>query len=238
MRQRVRKGILNFSALLFPVLFMFLSPYVIIAAASEGFINGSAIIFTLLLLYSILGSRLFCGWLCPGGAIQDYAAATNNKPWNSKMKNASKYLIWVVWLAFIIYLWSSGGSLSVSFFYMIGFDVNMTIMYFIVTTLIYFLTLALGRRSMCHSYCWMAPFMVLGEKAADFLQIPRFRLKADSKTCISCGQCNKRCPMSLDVQGMVKSDNMNSTECITCLECVDNCPKKAIGCGFGRAQKK
>jgi polyferredoxin len=232
MRQRIRKGILNFTVIMFPILFMFLSPYIIIAGASAGIINGSAIIFALMLLFSIIGSRLFCGWLCPGGGIQDLAAAANSRTWNSKIKNILKYLIWVIWFSFIIYLWISHRPLKADFFYMFGVNIGMTIMYFFVTLLIYFLSIATGKRMMCHSLCWMAPFMIIGEKVADFLHIPRFRLKADSKACVSCGRCSKGCPMSLDVQGMVKSGSMNSTECISCLECVDNCPKKAISCGI------
>lgn len=238
MRQRIRKGILNFTALLFPVLFMFLSPYVIIDAASNGLINGSAIIFAIFLITSIISSRLFCGWLCPGGAVQDMATPTNNKPWNGRIKNVLKYLIWVVWLGFIILLWYTNRPLKVDVLYMIGVKVNLMIMYLIVTSLIFILSIVTGRRGMCHSFCWMAPFMVIGEKLADFLHIPRFRLKADSKVCISCGQCSRRCPMSLDVKTMVKTGNMISTECITCLECVDGCPKKAIRCGiFGNQAK-
>ena len=232
MRQRIRKGILTYSALLFPLLFFFLSPYVIIMSASNGIINGSAVIFGLLLLFSVLGSRLFCGWLCPGGAIQDHASSANNKQWNSKWKNASKYIIWVVWLSFIVFLLVRNYPHKIDFFYMTGIDLHAVIIYFIVTTIIYIFALVTGRRGMCHSLCWMAPFMVIGEKIADVLHIPRFRLKAESSLCISCGKCTKGCPMSLNVQEMVKSGNMDSTECISCLECVDGCPKKAISCGI------
>ncbi|HEX2939306.1 MAG TPA: 4Fe-4S binding protein [Ruminiclostridium sp.] len=93
MRQRVRKGLLVFSALMFPVTFFFLSPMVIILSAAKGMLNGSAMIFGLLLLFSIVGSRLFCGWLCPGGAVQDYVSGANNRSWNSKGKNLSKYIM-------------------------------------------------------------------------------------------------------------------------------------------------
>lgn len=234
MRQKIRKGILTYSALLFPLLFFFLSPYIIIASASQGILNGSAMIFGLLLLFSLVCSRLFCGWLCPGGAIQAFVSHANNRPWNGKWKNASKYLIWVVWLSFIVFLWIRHWPLRPDFFFMVGIDLPMVIMYFFVTTLIYLLSLFTGKRGMCHSLCWMAPFMVIGEKIADLLHIPRFRLKADSKACVSCGKCNKNCPMSLNVMEMVKAENLNSTECISCLECVDGCPKKAIKCGIGR----
>lgn len=237
MRQRVRKGILAFFALLFPLLFLFLSPFIIILSAMGGVINGSAIIFAMLFLLSLVGSRLFCGWLCPGGAVQDTASNANDKPWNSSWKNAWKYIIWIIWLSFIILLWIMHKPLKVNFFYMTGINIYIVIIYFIVVSLIYGFTIATGKRGMCHSLCWMAPFMIIGEKIADFLHIPRFRLKADSKACISCGQCNKRCPMSLDVCEMVKKGFIGSTECIGCLECVDTCPKNAISFGISRKTK-
>lgn len=227
---------LTFSALLFPLLFFFLSPYIIIASASEGKISGSAIVFGFLLLTSIIGSRLFCGWLCPGGAIQDQAASANGKPWNSKAKNAAKYVIWVAWFAFIVFLWTTHVPLKVSFFNMFDLEIGIVITYFMVVTIIFVFSLATGKRGMCHSFCWMAPFMVIGEKLADLLHIPRFRLKANSDACISCGRCDKQCPMSLNISEMVKTNNFNSYECISCLECVDICPKKAIG--FGISIKK
>ena len=234
MRQKTRKAILAFSALMFPLLFFFMSPYIIIMAAGNGILNGSAMLFALLLIFSLIGSRLFCGWLCPGGAIQDQVAASNDKPWNSKWKNASKYLIWVIWFSFIVFLWITHKPLKADFFFMSELDIHILIIYIMVTTLIFVFTLTTGKRGMCHSLCWMAPFMVIGEKLADLLHIPRFRLNANADVCISCGQCNKKCPMSLDVKEMVKSGSMNSTECITCLECVDICPKKAISCGISQ----
>ncbi len=234
MRQKIRKGILTFLALMFPLLFFFLSPYVIIASASEGILNGSAIVFGLLFLFSVVGSRLFCGWLCPGGAIQDFVFVSNDKRWNGKWKNALKYIIWAVWFSFIVFLWVKHWPLKPDFFYMIGLDLPVVIMYFFVTTLIFVLSLLTGKRGMCHSLCWMAPFMVIGEKLADLLHIPRFRLKAKSELCVSCGKCSKNCPMSLNVAEMVKTGKLSSLECISCLECVDGCPKKAISFGISR----
>jgi len=232
MRQKIRKGLLAFMALLFPLLFLFMSPVFIIFSASNGVLNGSAMIFGFLLVSSVLGSRLFCGWLCPGGAIQDHVAEANDKPWNSKWKNAAKYIIWILWFASIVVLWILHQPLKTDFFYLTDVDISTLISYFMVVTIIYLFALLTGKRGMCHSFCWMAPFMVIGEKIADLLHIPRFRLKADSNACISCGQCVKKCPMSLNVQEMVKSGNMDSVECISCLQCVDICPKKVIAFGI------
>jgi NAD-dependent dihydropyrimidine dehydrogenase PreA subunit len=78
--------------------------------------------------------------------------------------------------------------------------------------------------------------MVIGEKLADLLHIPRFRLRSNPDDCVTCGKCNKICPMGLNIAGMIKSGSIDSAECISCLECVDECPKNAIS--FGICQKQ
>lgn len=232
MRQRIRKGLQGYMILLFPLLFMFFSPYLIVVAASQGIINGSATLFALLFVFSIFGSRLFCGWICSAGAIQEMAALANNKPWNSKAANLSKYLIWIVWFLALVYLWTTHMPLKYNFFFNASVDMALAIAYFAVVTGIYLFALFTGRRGMCHSLCWIAPFMVVGEKLADLLHLPRFRLKAFPENCISCGQCSKQCPMSLNVKELILSGKPDSTECIYCLHCVDICPKKAIDAGI------
>ena len=232
MRQKVRKGILVFSALMFPLIFFFLSPYLIILAASQGIISGSAIVFGALLLFSIFFSRLYCGWLCPGGALQDYISEANNRHWNSKVKNLSKYLIWIIWFGFVVYLWVRNKPLSAEPMFKFDIDPQYLVTYIGVVTIIFLFTLLTGKRGMCHSFCWMAPFMIIGETLADLLHIPRFRLKAYPDQCVSCGKCTKNCPMSLDIAAMVKAGKPDSAECINCLACVDGCPQNAIGCGI------
>ena len=70
--------------------------------------------------------------------------------------------------------------------------------------------------------------MVIGTKVAHFLKIPILHIKADKTKCISCGQCSKKCPMSLDVKSMVEKENLKNSECILCGECIDTCSEKAI----------
>lgn len=228
MRQRIRKGILVFSTLFFPFTFYFLSPYVIVISASRGILNGSGMVFGLLFLFSLICSRLYCGWLCPGGGVQDFVSCANSHSWNSKGKNLPKYIIWAVWFSFIIFLWIHNRPVKGDFLYFWEFDMHYIMVYGIVVSTIYLFAILTGRRGMCHSFCWMAPFMIIGEKLADLLHIPRFRLTAKPDVCVACGKCSRNCPMSLNVAEMVQSGNMDSVECINCLECVDGCPKKAI----------
>jgi polyferredoxin len=63
-RQRIRKGLIIVSLLLFPVIMNYLSPYVIIDGASQGIVNGSLIVFGLQFLAALFVGRLWCGWVC------------------------------------------------------------------------------------------------------------------------------------------------------------------------------
>lgn len=48
-----------------------------------------------------------------------------------------------------------------------------------------------------------------------------------AKSCVSCGICNKSCPMELNPSS-AKGGIIKSEDCILCEKCVYVCPKKAI----------
>jgi ferredoxin-type protein NapH len=73
-RQKVHRGVLIASLALFPVTFSWLSPAVPLQAAVDGVLAGSLIVFALLFLQSLLLGRLFCGWACPAGGLQELTA--------------------------------------------------------------------------------------------------------------------------------------------------------------------
>ena len=61
-RQRIRKGILLLSFLLFPIFMNYFSFYVIMDAAAIGLISGSFVIFILRFIGSLFCGRAWCGW--------------------------------------------------------------------------------------------------------------------------------------------------------------------------------
>lgn len=242
-RQAIRKTILFLMFLLFPAMFSYLSPYIIIQAGSEGLIAGSFFVFVAQFLLSLVLGRAFCGWVCPAGALQDCARLAVDKRAKGGWRNGIKYAIWAPWLAGIVMAFvSAGGIKGIDFFYYTdsGFSVaalNMLIIYLLVTLLLAALALIWGRRAACHYICWMAPFMVLGTKLRDALRLPGLRLEVVQQKCTGCKQCAKRCPMSLEVESMVKKGSMKNDECILCGECVDGCQAGAVRFRFGRAAR-
>jgi polyferredoxin len=124
----------------------------------------------------------------------------------------------------------AGGYHSVDPFYQLEGGVTLLqdfwfMIYYIILILFAGLAIAVGRRAGCHTICWMAPFMVIGRRIRNVFRWPALRLEADADQCIDCKRCTRDCPMSLDVNGMVRAGDMDNDECILCGTCADTCPK-------------
>ncbi|MHA6530611.1 4Fe-4S binding protein [Paenibacillus sp. BAC0078] len=237
-RQTLRKTVMLFSMLLFPITLNYFSPYLIVQGSFAGIATGSFLLFAALFGFSLFFGRAFCSYVCPAGALQDTCSQVENKPASPK-QNKIKYMIWLPWLLSIGAGFVSAGGvkeLNPLYFTENGISVSRPaafITYFTVVLLIVSVSLLFGRRSFCHSLCWMAPFMVLGNALKNKLGYPSLRLMARTEDCISCKKCDKVCPMSLKVNEMVQSRNMDSPECILCGSCESACPKQVLRVGFG-----
>lgn len=242
-RQRVRSAILIVSFLLFPVTMNYFSPYVIVDGAVQGIAAGSLLGFAGLFVSSLVFGRAFCGWLCPGGAFGELCFRITDRPVNRTRLDPVKYVIWAVWLAAILFAFiRAGGILTVDPLHLTDSGVSVDrpmkfIMYYIVIGLFFTFSVLAGRRATCHAFCWMAPFMVLGRKLSNAFRLPALRLRAHPDRCISCGLCDRTCPMSLDVSAMIAAGRTEHTECILCGRCVESCTHRAVSFGFGRPRR-
>lgn len=241
-RQQVRQGILLATFLLFPLIYYYLSPYLIIESALLGIVNGSFLLFAALFLSALVFGRAWCGWVCPAAGVQEACTLAQSKPARGGRLNWIKWGIWGIWIGAIGWAaYTAGGYRRVDPFYPNGTWVSIVepmgfITYYVVAALVVALALSAGRRAFCHYVCWMAPFMVLGRKAADLGAWPSLRLRPQPAQCTGCDICTRQCPMSLDVKGMVLGGRMESSECILCGTCVDVCPKDAIGFRYATAR--
>lgn len=241
-RQRTRKALLTGSLLFFPVILYYFSPALIIQSAAEGLVNGSLIVFGAMFLASLFVGRLWCGWACPAGALQEVCTSVNNGPFKTGRRDWIKWLIWTPWIALIaVMALRAGGYQRVDFFYETQAGLSVTdwpsyVVYFVVTGLFVALAWLAGRRGGCHTVCWMAPFMILGRTIRNAVRWPALRLVADPARCGDCKTCTTHCPMSLDVNHLVHAGSMEHRECILCGTCVDGCPKDVIRYSFRAGQ--
>ena len=247
-RQRWRRAIIFASFLLFPLTLTYFSPVVILQGAIKGAVTASAVTFVALFFSGLVFGRGFCGWVCPGAGLQEPLAAVNPDAVTSQVAGKVKWVLWIPWLMAILTCYGlavatnpAGLRLEPDFMMKAWVSIDrpmMFIPYFTVLALIVWQALALGRRGFCHSLCWMAPFLILGTRAGERLNLPRLRLGVDASACAacadsaSCAACAGACPMSLPVKAMAARGDMRHAECILCGECADACAKKAISLGF------
>jgi len=175
----------------------YFSPAIIIMGMAQHILTGSFFTFLLMLILSMFLGRSFCGYLCPAGALQECAAYVNSNPAKQGKRRAIKYVIWTIWIAVIVIAFALGeGTVGVDVFYMTDHGVSVTeianyAVYYAVILLLLLPSLIHDRRAACHYICWMAPFMVIGEKIGQILHIPQLHVSADNRKCISCKKAKR-----------------------------------------------
>ena len=238
-RQSIRKTITFISFILYPITMFYFSPWLIIEAASKGYISASFVIFIILFFSSLFIGRAWCGWLCPGTGMQNSLIALKVVTKPIKIGAWIKFLIWAPWLIFILFVfYMSGGIKSIDFFFNIknGISIDQSwkyIIYYSGITVILGLNFIFGKRAFCKYSCWVSPFMIIGRKIRNLFKYPSLGIKADISKCKNCKVCNETCPMSVDVNYLIHKISMvEHYECTLCGSCIDNCPNNVLSFSF------
>ncbi len=239
-RQKVRRIVVTAAFLLLPVTLYYFSPVLSVQAAAAGIVAGSVIVFLFLFASSLLVGRLFCGWACPAGGLQELVGLFRRRPVNRRAVGWIQWLIWVPWLFLLVFLLlQAGGVKAVSFFYQTRRGVSVTdlpgaVALASVALLFFLLAAGIGRRAGCHTVCWMAPFMVIGRSIRNAFGWPALSLAAEGAGCAACGSCSRECPMSIDAMERVREGRLECRDCILCGSCADACPRKLIRYSFAK----
>lgn len=234
-RQKIRRMLLFISFMLFPITMWYFSPAIIIIGMAQHILNGSFWVFMAMLVFSMFCGRAFCGYLCPAGGLQECSRAINDCSAKQGKRDYIKFITWAVWIITVIVTYILGqNDVQIDFFFMTNHGISVIeiydyVIYYGVLFILFLPSVIHGRRAACHYICWMAPFMIIGSFIGRKLHLPQLHIEADKSKCISCKQCNKVCPMGLDVEKMVKQGkNSSCSECIQCGACIDKCPKKTL----------
>ena len=233
-RQRIRLSIIILSFVLYPVTFAFIACPIITEAASQGIVSGGLVVFALLFLSSLVLGRLWCAFLCPAGGLQELLHLALRRPLLTRKADWLKYLVFL-WIfgGIALAIWSAGGLRTIDLLYRTRNGVSILaaggVLAFLGPSIIVIVfALVFGRRGECHTFCPIAVMLMIGRKIRNLFCWPALHLEAEKDRCVDCATCSKECPMSLDVNGMVRKKEMEQAECILCGSCVDSCPKNAI----------
>ena len=187
-----------------------------------------------------LGGRVWCGLVCPFGAVQEWLSRMFGEGRNHPLPCWAKYVKYGVLVVFVLALPLAivdGLSLGPTFCKLIcpsgtlfagiplvALDpglrdaISWISLLKVLVLVAVLVALIFTRRFFCKVACPLGALWSLGNRTSIL------RLELDPSRCDSCGACERACPMHVDPR-----NDINSPECVRCLVCSGACPKKAIG---------
>ncbi|MDD3242358.1 MAG: 4Fe-4S binding protein, partial [Eubacteriales bacterium] len=198
-----------------------------------------------LLVFGVVLGRFVCGFLCPFGFVQDLLHKIP-LPKRSVPRRVDRLLRWVKYavlaavIALPLLLTNEFGIASPYFckwvcpagtleggIPLVALDAGLRqsvggLFFWKLSVLVICVVASIALyRPFCKYIC------PLGAVYALFNRFSFYQMKLDRDKCISCGACERQCPMQVDVTRQI-----NSAECIRCGKCKDVCPTQAITSGF------
>jgi len=188
------------------------------------------IVFTLLILTTLIFGRIFCGFACPVGALQELISKLKFKSDFKKQKSvkykldlSTKKANIVRWCFFgLIILTSIIWSLAILQFInpFLGLNyfknpLSIILLIPLITLIIVAVLSIFIYRPWCRLLC---PFGALASLTSRF---SRYKLRR-TESCTECGLCEKICPTQEAFAYSSKS------ECYLCNRCVEVCPQNAL----------
>jgi polyferredoxin len=173
------------------------------------FVLGLLVIFIVL---TFVAGRIFCGQLCPIGAVQELIYTDPRQKTSAAQKRIIMVIRFIWFIAFLI----AGLLFSVALLRFFGikefFYLDLNAPFFSVFVILIAISLFLYR-PFCRFFC---PFgALLSLAAAKSL----FRIRRTA-ACIQCGRCEQACPAAEAGAGDAKM------ECYLCGRCTRVCPEK------------
>jgi len=179
-----------------------------------------------LVIVSLFVGRAFCGWACPLGAVQEAIAwvvarlskgrITGRRALPSWLDRALRYLKVGVLAAVI---WASATSLVPP---LIPFCPYRTLFTLNLGSLLgWSVLVGMVLSSIVVERFWCRYLCPLGALLAPTNWVSLWRIRFNHESCISCGRCDRVCPMDLDVPREAE----RGAECIRCTACTQACPR-------------
>lgn len=186
---------------------------------------SSFILFIGVALATLITGRVFCGWICPLGALNKFVSAGSRKIGIKQIKlppyldKYMRYLKYAILLLILSTTWKFG-TLTFRDYDPWAAWMHLTAGWSELSNgmLILFGLLFVGlfvERFWCRYLCPLGAALALISR---FSLIKVFR---EESACINCGKCTSACPVGLTPD---KDILQNDGECIACGKCFSACP--------------
>ena len=192
--------------------------------------SSSFVLLGIFFIASFLLGKVFCGYICPLGAIQEWL-----RPLGKKLgfrqdyelpEKADKYLRYAKYLVLVVIVYYSFYLGDLVFRHYgpynalmhLGHEIDEKPVGYIALLIIIVISM-FSKNFWCRYLCPLGAFFGIIRKIS-FLKIDR-----NVETCIDCGMCDKSCPAGLSI---MTASSLKKADCISCGKCVDVCPKNSL----------
>ncbi len=176
--------------------------------------------FTFVSLF-VWGRGVFCGWLCPFGALQDMLGWLAKRLRIRQWKVSDRLHLRLQWLKYLILI----GLVPVAFYSLTlaerlaevePFKTSITLFFMRSWPFVLYAAILLGLGLFVHKfYCrYICPL------GAGLAILGRFHLFAWLKRIDACGQPCQHCKNSCEIGAIRRDGRIDYDECIQCLECI------------------
>lgn len=186
--------------------------------------ESTIVISALVILLTLILGSVFCSYVCPLGAIQEWIGKIGKKIFKKrynkfipqKLHDILKYLRYVSLLLTVVLTYKAATLvfLEVDPYYALYhfFTDEVTIGSLIVLGAVLIGSLFV-ERPWCKYLCPYGAFLGLISK------ISIFKIKKKASKCDSCTLCDKQCPMNIEIS---KKKVIGDPLCIRCMDCVED----------------
>ena len=196
---------------------------------------GQLVLLAVVFLLTALWGRIFCGYLCSFGAMQELIGWVSKKliprllrvpAGADRILKSVKYAVLALIVVFVWILQLPVDS-SLSPWGVFGMLVsgNLSVMAAAVPTAGFALLAMIligsffAERFFCRYLCPLGALLSLASSHR------LFRIRKSESACTNCTLCSRSCAMSVDI---CESPSVSSVECINCMRCVSACPRAAL----------
>lgn len=190
------------------------------------------VIFTLSLLLSLLFRRGFCSWVCPFGALEEWAYKTGKRMFGRNFGipdfldyplRALKYLVLGFFIWSILRMPTEGLMAFVHGPYNRVADAKMYAFFQDMTIIGIAFLAVMGVLSLLFANFWCRYLCPYGALLGIVSFFSPWAVRRNADKCTGCGKCAAACPNRLHAGN---SQVVRSVECTACLECVRACGKQ------------
>lgn len=187
----------------------------------------SIVLVALPIILSLFIGRIFCGWICPIGAVQEFLHPENFKlQLPLLLDRIFSYLRFVLLISGVVFSWLVMSNVWNSYD---PFQSIFTFKWSFITVVLLFVVLSASifiERFFCRYLCPLGAVLTITSRFS------LLKMRPDSDVCIACGKCSQPGACSMNTISAVNPYTdlpmIEASECIRCYRCANICHYSAL----------